>query len=345
MITFNPGPSQISHETMQDIRELSESLYLSLSHRSATFSEVSGQAIEGMHKKMGIPSEYKIFYQPSATSAMDTLLRNLVSKKSFHFVHGSFSSLFHRNALSIGLDALQHKTNLHEAVDFENAVIPSDIELIAITHNETSTGLMWPIEALRKIRTLYPDPLLAIDVTSSFGSRLMNWKEADIWFGSVQKCLGLPAGLGYLILGPRALEKAKQARGISEWQSILAMSEKMHTYQTPETPNMLNIALLARQMARWNIKEIENTQKQKTEKLYNAPLKWIPFVKSKEWQSDTVLCFEVDDPKIWHEKAKKGNMILGQGYGPLVNSTLRIANFPSISLENVDKLIHLLSKI
>lgn len=57
--------------------------------------EVSRQAIEGLRNKMNIPADYAIFYQASATAAMDTLLRNLVRKKSYHFVYGAFSGLFH----------------------------------------------------------------------------------------------------------------------------------------------------------------------------------------------------------------------------------------------------------
>lgn len=313
ILTFNPGPSKLSPEVIRDIQELATDGFLSTSHRSGTFMEVSKQAITGLHEKMGIPAYYKIFYQPSATAAMDTLLRNLVKEHSFHFVHGAFSNLFFQTALKIGLKALSYETKWNLPVTWEKATIP-ETELIAITHNETSTGLMWPHEELRNLRKKYPNPLLAIDVTSSFGAMKMDWDIADIWFGSVQKCLGLPSGLGFLIVSPRAFEKSKQAKGIASWQSFVSMNEKMELFQTPETPNMFDICLLAKQMARWNLVEIETLLMQKAKLLYEFP-NWKPYIEDKAWASPTVACFQVD-AEGWHARAKKQGMVLGKGYGP-----------------------------
>jgi Phosphoserine aminotransferase len=54
--------------------------------------------------------------------------------------------------------------------------------------------------------------LLGVDVTSSMGAVEYNFSVADAWFFSVQKAFGMPAGLGILIVGPKILEKAKNAR-------------------------------------------------------------------------------------------------------------------------------------
>ena len=346
IVTFNPGPSQISTETLQAIKDISTSGFLSQSHRSQTFMDVSRRAIEGLREKMKLPANYHIFYQPSATVAMDTLLRNVVSQKSFHFVHGPFSSLFHQIAFGIGLEASLFESHLGQAVPWDKATIASDTELIAVTHNETSTGLMWPNEEIHKLRNQYPQQLLAVDVTSSFGAMSMRWEDADLWFGSVQKCLGLPSGLGFLIVSPRAFEKAQAKRGMAPWQSFKFLAEKMKIYQTPETPNMLNIALLAHQMNAWNLPHIEAVLYKKADMLYNPALEmhWKPFVTSHEWRSLTVTNFIVDKPMLWHERAKQAHMILGEGYGTLKDTCIRIANFPAISMKHLQKLLEVLSR-
>lgn len=343
LITFNPGPSQLSTKILQAIDEVVSSGFLSRSHRSATFDEVSQQAIEGLRKNMHLPAEYHIFYQPSATVAMDTLLSNLVLKKSYHFTHGAFSNLFFEIACDIGLGAVSFDSPQDQAVAWESAVIPGDIELIAITHNETSTGLMWPRAAIHALRQCYHAPLIAVDVASSFGAMAMDWHDADIWFGSVQKCLGLPSGLGFLIASPRAFEKAKQVRKagqkIAPWQRFDVLADKMKTYQTPETPNMLNIALLARQMSAWNLTENERLLFQKANLLYSAKLPWKPYVAAEGWRSLTVANFLVDDPVPWHRRAGEAGMVLGQGYGSLNNTCIRIANFPAITSANIQRLL------
>ena len=347
MLTFNPGPSQLSPKIRRAICEIAASGFLSLSHRSQAFMEVSKQAIEGLREKMGLPTDYHIFYQPSATVAMDTLLRNLVVKSSFHFVHGSFSELFFQTATGIGLEACACKSALDLAVPWENASIPQQVELIAVTHNETSTGLMWPQTCLQRLRQQNPDPLIAIDVTSSFGAMRMPWLVADLWLGSVQKCLGLPSGLGFLIVSPRAVAKAAEiqhkkgamAMGIAPWQRFDQLAEKMRLYQTPETPNMLNIALLAAQMADWDVDKHAAQMELKAQLLYAAALPWKAFIADTAWRSPTVVNMAVDDPLVWQQKALLSHMILGKGHGKLKESCLRIANFPSISLEHIQALL------
>lgn len=348
-VTFNPGPSQLSPKIVQAIQEIASSGFLSVSHRGAAFMEVSRQAIEGLRERMRLPQDCRIYYQASATAAMDTLLRNLVIKKSFHFVHGAFSSLFFKTAVGIGLEAVAYDSPWDKVIAWDKADPPKGTELIAITHNETSTGLIWPSDQIHLLRRRFPDQLLAVDATSTFGAMVMNWDDADIWFGSVQKCLGLPAGLGFLIVNQRAFDKAKHVieakQGIPPWQRFDELEEKMKKYQTPETPNMLNIALLARQMADWNLAENEAALFRKAKLLYEAQLSWKPYVVDAGWRSPTVLNFLVDVPDLWHKTAGQADIVLGKGYGPLKEKCVRIANFPAISQEHVQKLIDQLSKI
>jgi len=341
-VTFNPGPSYLTADTLRGIQEIAASGFLSLSHRSDNFSEVSKKAIDGLRKQLRIPNHFRIFYQFSATAAMDTLLRNLVRKKSFHFVHGAFSKLYHSTAEEIGLTALAYEPLWDQAIAWDKVKIDADVELIAITHNETATGLMWPHKELQGIRKAYPSPLIAVDVTSTFGSVNMDWEDADVWFGSVQKCLGLPSGLGYLIVNPRAYEIGIKAKGLSSWQSFAYLDEKMKLYQTPETPNMMAIALLARKMENWDLAEIEKSRDLKAKLLYEAPLEWKPYVQSKEWRSSTVPNFLVNDSMAWKKKALEANMILGDGYGPLNPIAIRIANFPAINPAHIESLISVL---
>lgn len=347
MITFNPGPSQLSPKILLAIEDIARSGFLSCSHRSQAFEEVSRKAIEGLREKMGLPADYLIFYQSSGTHAMDTLLRNLVLSQSFHFVLGAFSNLFYTMANSQGLKTTALNCPWEKAVPWSTALIPKEIELIAVTHNETSTGSMWPNSVLSQLKEQYPDILIAIDVTSSFGALKMDWEIGDVWFGSVQKCLGLPPGLGFLIISPRAFEKAKHVNkvkgGIAPWQQFEILHQKMMKYQTPETPNLLNIALLARQMEEWNLVENEKEIREKAAFLYQSFLAWKPYVIDKEWQSVTVLNFVVDNPSEWHQKAQKGNIILGEGYDHLKKSCIRIANFPSTNLKDFKTLLDVLN--
>jgi phosphoserine aminotransferase len=199
---------------------------------------------------------------------------------------------------------------------------------------------MWPATEIAALRAARPEPLLAVDVTSSFGGLAMRWTDADAWFGSVQKCLGLPAGMGYLVVGPRVLEAARRLAGrVANWQRLATMAAKMDEGQTAETPNVLAIALLARQMARWDLARVERDTTAKAAFLYGAPLPWKPYVEDAAWRSATVACFRVDDPGRWAERAAAAGFLLGRGYGDLKSTCVRVANFPAITAEDLRRLV------
>lgn len=328
----------LSPKIIQAAQDIAESNFLSISHRSAKFSEVSKKAIEGVRSSMGIPADYHIFYMPSATGAINCLVKNVIANKSFHFIHGTFSTLFYHTAASEGLDAISYEPKWDEPIDWESVPIPNDVELISIAHCETSTGLVWPREELYRLREKYPEPLLSIDVTSTFGTMVMDWNKADAWICAVQKCLGLPSGLGLLIVGPRAFQKALSIkRYASSWQNFESLEKMMKEYQTPETPNLMNIALLAAQMDGWDLQQNEKDLFRKLKLLDKTS--WKYYVQDEKWRSPTVLNYIVGNSSEWHEKARQAGIILGQGYGPLKETCIRIANFPSITEEHIQRLL------
>lgn len=339
-ISFSAGPTYISDSTRKALVAIVESGFLQVSHRSDEFSEISKQAIEGLRKEMRIPNDYHIFYQNSSTIAWDTVLQNLVAKKSFHFVLGEFSERFFHTAERLNITASKFDPPTDRAVPWENAPISKEDELIAITHNETRSGLMWPMNELQKLRKAYPDALIAIDVCSSFGGMLLDWKVADIWLGSVQKCLGMPAGFGYLIVSPRAFERSLALKkNIPDWRHFKVMEEQMKKYQTFETPNTLAIALLAKLMEDWDLNAIDQETRRKAQLIYSADLDWDPYIKDATWRSITCAHFMVNDASKWHAKAKAAHFVLGSSFDSFKKHGIRVANFPSHTYTIIEALL------
>ena len=78
---------------------------------------------------------------------------------------------------------------------------------MALVHNETSTGVLNPVAAVRAaIDRAGSDALLLVDTVSSLGAvdyRHDEW-DIDITVTGSQKGLMLPPGLGFNAIGPRA---------------------------------------------------------------------------------------------------------------------------------------------
>lgn len=337
--TFNPGPSQLAPGVESDLSEIAASGLLSASHRSGQVKSMVMEAIAATRRALRVPEDYAVVLQPSATASMELVVRNLVRDASAHFVGGAFGERFAATAEALGVRAhrLEHAWSASPDLD---APIPDGVELLTVTHNETSTGMLWPVEALERVRERlsrgHPDALFAVDATSSLGGVAIDFGLGDIWFASVQKALGLPAGLALVIAGPRALERAAAVgtdRRVAPWQDLPLMAAKIESGQTFETPSVLGIALLGRQMARVELGQAVARSRGLAEQVAEAGasgrLDYDWFVEDAAWRSPTVQNLVVADPAGWSARARSAGFLLGSGYGDLKSRCIRIATFPS----------------
>ncbi len=335
MISLNVGPSHVSDEVKRDIVDITESGLLSESHRGPAVMDTIKRAVATTRDAMQIPEDYTFLFHPSATACMELILRNCVAKKTFHFVEGAFSKRCADTASRIGLNAARLELDWDRPPPYEKTAIAADTELIALIHCETSTGMTWPDEAFAYMRSRYPDALISVDVTSTFGAVKTNWTQADAWFGSVQKCVGLPAGLGFCFLSPRAMARAAElgdSRHVPGWQDVLHMAERLAIGHTVETPNVLGIALLERQMARRDLEQTDTATRNKAAWIAGRFGEDAFYIRDPAWRSLTSHNLRVENPADWLERALAAGHRLGAGYGPLKTECIRIPTFPAVSM-------------
>lgn len=322
----------------------------SISHRSTQFEEICRQTTTLLKKLLEIPPTYSIFFVSSGTEAMERTIENVVEKESFHFINGSFSKRFFDTACELRKKPKKIDVNLGEGFDFANITISKTAELICLTHNETSTGVILPAKQIANIKKAHPDKLIALDIVSSAPYVKIDFRLTDIVFFSVQKGFGLPAGLGIMIISPKAIDKAekleKKGINIGTYHSFPTLKKWADKNQTPETPSVLHIYLLSQvltDMLKIGIQTIRKQTDQKAKLLYSFldhHPRWSAFVKDKKFRSPTVIVADLgnEQKSIKEALAKKG-LIVGNGYGQHKHTHLRIANFPSHSVKDVKKLI------
>lgn len=351
---FTPGPSALYFTVDDHIRTALKEQIPSISHRSKKFKAIYQHTEEQLRLLMNIPEDYYVVFTASATEIWERLIQNCIENNSYHLVNGAFSEKFYSMALAWQKKAIALKNDPGTCASLSEVDIPADCELIAITQNETSTGAAQPLEDIYKIRESSPSPLLCVDGVSSLPYIDMDFSKIDAAYFSVQKCFGLPAGLGVWVANERCLQKAldleKKNVVIGQYHSLPSLIEQGKQFQTPETPNVLNIYLLgkvAEDMLFRGIKNIRNEINYKAALLYNTIEKspaFEPFVKEKKHQSKTVIVAETKQPaeniiKYLGEK----NLQVGSGYGPFKKNHIRIANFPTNSKEQVENLVDVLA--
>jgi phosphoserine aminotransferase len=340
-ITFYPGPSKVYPQVREFMQDAYDEGVLSLNHRSSGFMDVCRRAIEGLKTKLAVPPAYAVLLVSSATECWEIIAQSLTVRESFHVYNGAFGEKWLEYARRLRAGSTGHSFGTDEALQPEAVQMPGAAEVICLTQNETANGTQVPVEVIRGFKALHPNRLVAVDATSSMGGLALDFTAADVWFASVQKCLGLPAGLGILICSPQALERAGRLGDRAFYNSLLFLHDNFRKLQTPYTPNVLGIYLLSRVVEM--IEPIASTGS----RLERQASDWYtflaslpdlqPLVRNTAVRSPTVVAVEAPEAVIVRlkEGAKREGMVLGNGYGAWKDTTFRIANFPALTVEEI----------
>ena len=347
MISFYPGPSRVHNEIPAYVKDAYKLGIMSINHRSDEFVAMSKRTIGLLKKKLNIPGNYTILYTSSATECWEIIAQSLIQEKSYHLYSGSFGQKWFEYTKRIRPGAAELPFDKEDKLNV-NALSFDRDALICLTQNETSNGTQVSNSIIRQLRKKNPDNLIAVDATSSMGGVVLDFKSADIWFASVQKCFGLPAGLALMVCSPAAVECAKKLDEKKHYNSFNFMMDMMEKWQTPFTPNVLGIYLLMRVME--DAEPIKETDRElrarfaEWETYFSASDSLTLLVKNKAVRSVTVLPVAAPAEVVSAIKttAKKKGLLLGEGYGDLKATTFRIANFPAIQKSELKILLRFL---
>lgn len=341
LISFYPGPSRVYSNIPEYLYEAYMNGVLSFNHRSSEFSEILKTAIDLLHEKLVIPQNYKVVFFSSATECWEVIAQSLTSKKSFHFYNGDFGEKWMRYAQKLKPEISGLAFDKEKELPI-NHHIDEDSELLCVTYSETSNGTQVSNELIKKLKDDNPCKLVAVDATSAMAGSKMVFENADIWYASVQKCFGLPAGMAVMVLSPEAVERSKEIGEDAHYNSLNFVIENIDNYQTPFTPNVMDIYLLKRTLEQSKgINYIyDKLLKRKEEyKTFLAEFSEFEYlIKNEAVRSDTVIAVKHHNVENVKKLALESSILLGSGYGQFKNSTFRIANFPAIKKREVEKL-------
>jgi len=349
---FTPGPSELYFTTEQHLKKAIKTGVASISHRGQQFKDIYKQADSNIRELLNLPDNYKVLFTNSATEVWDLSAESLITEKSLHIVNGAFSDKFYKVAKQSNKEALlnQSEWGSFPQIDY-NLVKQADF--IAITHNETSTGVSTPLETIYKIRKENPEAIISVDAVSSLPYLDIDYTKIDSLYVSVQKCFGLPAGLGVWLVNDRSVKRAEEVNksntGLKSYHNLLTLIKYGNDFQTASTPNVLNIYLLAQvtgDMLNRGIQLIRSEIKYKAAifyKMAESHQKLNLFVKEKSLRSDTIIVIDsFEQTTSLLTFLENNKFIIGTGYGKKQQDQVRIANFPTHSKEQFEMLTDLL---
>lgn len=347
------GPSKLYPGVSEYLAGCCTNGIAELGHRSREFSELSKTALMAFREFFKIPQAYKVYYVASSSECWEIITRSCtrVGESSLHIVNGHFGQAWAKTALR-----LQRQPEVRSAqvrVPLQSIQTQSHHRFLAITANETSTGIAYTPEELQQIREQNPSTTIAVDATSGWGGYAYDISSADIWHLSVQKGLGLPPGLGILIVHEDLvdrLQKSTDQHDIGAHHSLLSLEKKMHTkYQTPTTPNTLGIAGLwyvstALKSEYGTLAQLAATTKYKADRIRAAVQDHPALELSVDDQlaasnTTVVMRLKSGENTALMQQCAQRDITLSTGYGTAKLEQIRLGMWASVSEADIDAVI------
>lgn len=237
-----PGPSAVPDRILRAISGQT------IDHRGPEFGEVGLRALSGI-KTIFKTEENVVIYPSSGTGAWEAALVNVLSPgdRVLMFETGHFATLWKKIAEKLKLKAEFIKGDWRSGADPEQieAHLAADkgheIKAVCVVHNETSTGSVSPISAIRKAIDAANHPaLFMVDTISGLASLDYRHDEwgVDVTVSGSQKGLMLPPGLSFNAISPKALaanQSATLQRSYWDWADMIALNKSGYFPYTPST--------------------------------------------------------------------------------------------------------------
>lgn len=346
---FGSGPSKVRPQAVEALADSAGS-YLGTSHRQKAVKSVVGSLRAGLAHLFSLPDGYEVVLgNGGTTSFWDAATFGLIDRRSQHLSFGEFSSKFAAAATSAPHLA-EPEVILSEVGTHPLPVARDTIDLYALTHNETSTGVMMEIE--RPPGAAAPAQgggLVAVDATSGAGGLRVDPRQFDAYYFAPQKCFGSEGGLWVALLSPAAQDRVRAIGATKRWVpaslDLTVALENSRQDQTYNTPALATLFLFDHQVRWFNENGGLEFSAGRCDKSAEILYTWAdssdfatPFVRAEHERSRVVGTIDLVDSIDASAVAavlRANGIVDTEPYRNLGRNQLRIAMFPAIEPDDV----------
>lgn len=344
---FGCGPSKIRPEALAALAASGSSI-LGTSHRQKPVKNVVHRVREGLNSLFSLPEGYEVVLGNGGSTAFwDIATFGLIENKSQHLVFGEFSSKFAAAAKEAPFlgdpTVIKSEPGSHPI-----AVAEAGVDVYALTHNETSTGVAMSIK--RPAGT--DGALVLVDATSAAGGLEVDAKEFDTYYFAPQKSFASDGGLWLALMSPAAIARAEKIKASGRWVPAFfdlgIAIENSRLDQTYNTPALMTLMLLADQIEWMNtnggLKFAAGRSADSASRLYSWAEKTsytTPFVTDPAMRSKVVGTINFDeaiDANFVAATLRANGIVDTDSYRKLGKNQLRVGMFPAIDPSDIDAL-------
>lgn len=348
---FIPGPVEVRRDVLEKMATPM------IGHRTKEISQLQ-KNISDKFKELFYTKNQMMLSTSSGSGFMEGAIRSCTAKKAAVFSVGAFGKRWYKMATSNGIPADLYESEMGRATTPEmvkEALSTNNYDLVTITHNETSTGVMNPIDQISDVVREYPDVIFCVDaVSSAAGTKIeVDKLGIDICITSTQKALGLPPGLAICSMSEKAYNRAKTVKNRGLYFDMVEIYETIEKkdHQYPSTPNVSLMYALDYQLDRILAEGLDNR--------FNRHLEMAELVRDwarnqfalfadEKYLSNTLTTIdnirEISVKDLNNELGKRGFSI-SNGYGDLKEKTFRIAHMADMTKDDINELLNVIDDI
>ncbi|CAN5752323.1 phosphoserine transaminase [soil metagenome] len=339
---FGSGPSKVRPEAVVSLSEASR-VYLGTSHRQAPVRDMVGRLRAGLTELFALPDGYEVLLGPGGSTVFwDAAVFGLIARRSQHLVFGEFSARF-AQAVEVASHLVAPHVIAAEPGSHPHPERRADIDVYALTHNETSTGVLAPV------RRVDDDGLIVVDATSAAGGVMVDPEEFDVYYFAPQKCFGSDGGLWLALCSPAALERIAALAGSGRYRppsldlaAALASSRRNQTYNTPALATLwLIVEQIEWMLARGGLRWAAERSARSAAILYawaEANASTRPFVTDPERRSPVVGTIDFDgsiDAGAIAQALRANGIVDTEPYRKLGRNQLRVGMYPAVEPDDI----------
>jgi aspartate aminotransferase-like enzyme len=348
---FIPGPVEVRQDVLEKMATPM------IGHRSKAASELQ-RNISNKLRKLFYTEEEILLSTTSGSGLMEGAVRSCTAKRAAVFSVGAFGDRWYDMAVANNVPAdifrsEDGKATTPEMVD--EALKTGKYDLVTITHNETSAGLMNPVDEIAEVIKKYPEVVFCLDtVSSAAGSKIeVDKLGVDICITSTQKAIGLPPGMSICTFSKKAVERAKTVPHRGIYLDLLALYEYIQKkdYQYTSTPSLSHMFALDYQLDRIMEEGLDNRFARHIE-MAEIVRAWarknFEIFPDERYLSNTLTNVKntrnIDVADLNKKLGERGFQI-ANGYGKLKDKTFRIAHMADCTVEEVKELLKNIDEI
>ena len=176
---FIPGPTHVTNEILEALSTPQ------IGHRTPEISDLIDYIVENTQKIL-YTNNHIYLASHAATGLWEMGTKNSVLKGVLHCVNGAFSSKWALSSQKLGMNTTTIDYDWGKGVnvnDIDKLLSTGNFDVLAMVHNETSTGAMSDLNAIAELlKNKYPEVVWLVDAVSSMAGVKIEVDRSFYWF-------------------------------------------------------------------------------------------------------------------------------------------------------------------